>query len=249
MMSYVLHKLLPVFFLPTGWLIILLVCAGVSRKRRYVAASLVVLLLSSNAMVADGLVTFANGHTIHQQSRDMPLADAIVVLGEGREWAPGGVSEWTDSDRFWGGIDLYEAQRAPILIFTGGTAPNLPNDPLEGRVLAQYAQRLGVPRSHILVGDRAFTTEEEARSIASVARANGSMKRILLVTSAYHMRRAHSLFEHQGFEVIDYPVDFKVQSSRTHSIEDFLPMAKYFKQTEMIIRELEGRLFYFIFNF
>jgi hypothetical protein len=54
----------------------------------------------------------------------MPEADAIVILSGGRVPAPGDppLSEWRDADRFFGGIDLYRAGRAPLLIFTGGWA-------------------------------------------------------------------------------------------------------------------------------
>ncbi len=77
----------------------------------------------------------------------MPTADAIVVLSEGRVVAPGvaAMSEWTDGDRFWGGIALYQAGKAPMLVFTGGGAPWQPNAKPEGEVLISYAKALGVP--------------------------------------------------------------------------------------------------------
>jgi hypothetical protein len=33
------------------------------------------------------------------------------------------MSEWTDGDRFWGGIALYQAGKATVLVFTGGKSP------------------------------------------------------------------------------------------------------------------------------
>ena len=71
-------------------------------------------------------------------------------------------------------------------------------------------------------------------------------KRIILVTSAYHMYRAKKLFEKQGFEVIPLKVDFKTAGKSAITIMDFLPSAGNLAMTEGGIRELLGRIFYLI---
>ena len=73
-------------------------------------------------------------------------------------------------------------------------------------------------------------------------------KRIILVTSAYHMYRAKKLFEKQGFEVNPYKVDYKSESSKEITIIDFLPCAGYLKNTEIGFREIVGRFFYYLKN-
>jgi len=245
-MVYWLHKILPVFWLPTGVVLILLFLSLATRRRRYVAAAALLMLGLSNRYVVDRLIEFANGHTVHSDPSTMPKAQAIVVLGEGREVAPGEAhySEWIDGDRFWGGVDLYGSGRAPLLVFTGGTAPDLPNAPLEGQVLKLYAQRAGVRANDILVSDRAYTTEEEAAAVRRLFRPSGGAPSIILVTSAYHMPRAKLLFEHAGFTVVPYPVDFKLDAQREFSPEDFIPQAHNFFKAEFVIREMEGRWFY-----
>ena len=73
-------------------------------------------------------------------------------------------------------------------------------------------------------------------------------KRIILVTSAYHMYRANMLFEKQGFEVIPYKVDYKIMSNKVITIIDFFPSADNLKTTETGFKELLGRLFYLVKN-
>jgi uncharacterized SAM-binding protein YcdF (DUF218 family) len=242
---YWLHKVQPLIFLPTGIIIGCLLLALVVGQRRYVVVALVLLLVCSNHWVERHVVKFTNGEAIHAPAATLPVADAIVVLSEGREIAPGNVSEWIDSDRFWGGIDCYAAKRAPLLVFTGGTAPYLPTDPLEGTILAAYAQRLGVPPQHILVSPPVLTTAEEAQAVARLLKEHRpELKHIILVTSAFHMARAQSLFTKAGFEVSTYPVDFRIDANEQASLEDWLPTARSFARTEMMIRELEGRWYY-----
>jgi uncharacterized SAM-binding protein YcdF (DUF218 family) len=71
-------------------------------------------------------------------------------------------------------------------------------------------------------------------------------KRIILVTSAYHMYRAQRLFEKQGFSVIPYKVDYKASGNNQVILMNFLPSAENLELTETGIRELLGRLFYLV---
>jgi len=71
-------------------------------------------------------------------------------------------------------------------------------------------------------------------------------KRIILVTSAYHMYRARRLFEKQGLIVIPYRVDFKSLTADSITFMDYLPNGQSLAKTEMGIRELMGRLYYWI---
>ena len=88
-------------------------------------------------------------------------------------------------------------------------------------------------------------TAEEAVAVNELIRPS---RKIILVTSAYHMYRAKRLFEKEGFEVISYRVDFKVAGKSKLTILDFLPSADNIQLTETGIREIIGRLFYLIKN-
>lgn len=239
-----LHKLLPIFLLPTGITIILLL-AGLWFKRRWLIGCAIILLsLSSMPIVGHYVMRAAENNAQRLSANSMPQADAIVVLSGGRVIAPGvaKVSEWNDANRFFGGVELFKAGKAPWLIFTGGWSPGNAQARLEGDVLSEYAQAFGVPGPQILTTARVVNTEEEAQAVANLF--HHKKIRILLVTSAFHMPRAKFLFENAGFEVIAFPVDFKVSEGSDLSLLDFLPSAAALQQTETAWRELYGRLFY-----
>ena len=61
-----------------------------------------------------------------------------------------GVSEWHDADRSYGGVELFQAGKAPLLVFTGGWAPWEPKARPEGDILIDYAKALGVPSGNML---------------------------------------------------------------------------------------------------
>ena len=243
------------FGLPIG-ITILLVLAGLFWRRRWLIWGGLAVLWSCSTPIASRLtVRAAEGWAERGLAANAPQADAIVVLSEGRIVAPGksAVSEWNDADRFFGGIELFTAKKAPLLVFTGGASPWDPGAPLEGDVLSGYAKAMGVPDANILTTPRVTNTAEEARAVATLLRARfseptwrGGPARLLLVTSAFHMSRARRLFKQAGMTVIPFPVDFKVSTGRSMTLLDFLPTAEALQQTEMAIREVYGRLYYLI---
>lgn len=248
-----LHKILPAFLLPVS-ITLLLVLAGVRyRRRSLIWSGMAVLWLSSTPLVSGLAVRVAEGWAERGLAADAPAADAIVVLSEGRIVAPGNaaVSEWGDADRFFGGMELFNAKKAPLLVFTGGAAPWEPNATLEGDILAGYATVLGVPAGQIVKTARVVNTWEEAKAVSTLVQrrlagpsVRGGQPRVLLVTSAFHMPRAQTLFERAGMSVIPFPVDFKVSTGGTVSVVAFMPTASALAQMEMAMREGYGRLFY-----
>lgn len=250
-----LHKILPLFVLPVG-ITLLLVLSGVRlRRRSLIWSGVAVLWLSSTPLVGRLAVRTAEGWAERASAADACEADAIVVLSEGRVVAPGkaAVSEWNDADRFFAGVELFRAGKAPLLVFTGGAAPWEPNAAPEGDILAEYAKAMGVPDGHISKTPRVTDTAEEAQAVATLLRARltgptrrGGPPHVLLVTSAFHMPRARRLFERAGISVIPFPVDFKVSANGVLSVLDFLPTASALAKTELALREGYGRLFYFV---
>lgn len=239
--------------MPTG-MILAFIWAGAFFKRwSMVWMGFILFWLCSTPLVSTSLARFSEGNAVHSDPMDMPVADAIVVLSEGRLVAPGkaAISEWRDGDRFWGGVDLYLAGKAPLLIFTNGWAPWLPESRPEGDVLIEFAKKLGVPGKSLLTTGHVTSTEEESLALATLLSErgfgsfSGQWPKVLLVTSANHMPRAQQLFENTGIKIIPYPVDFHVDAAKKLNVLDFFPSATAFMQTERIWRELLGRMFYF----
>ncbi len=256
-----LHKFLPVLFLPTGLIILLLASSLLWRKRSLTLLALVILTLASNPLFSNGLMQTIEGSQQRTSAAKAPQADAIVVLSGGRVLAPGpdAISEWSDADRFWGGIELIKAQKAPLLIFTGGWVPWEGKAEPEGQVLMRHAQELGLSPHQLAITSTAQNTAQEAQAVRELfqTQARGSTSKahshttgqpapltLLLVTSAFHMPRAQVLFERQGFKVHPFPVDFQVSAAKEFGVMDFLPSADAFEQTELALREWYGRLYY-----
>jgi uncharacterized SAM-binding protein YcdF (DUF218 family) len=112
-------------------------------------------------------------------------------------------------------------------------------------VLKEYAISNGIPSEKIIVTKDVKNTADEAVAVKELI---SPSKRIILVTSAYHMYRAKRLFEKQGFIVIPCKVDYKAVGYNKITITDFLPSARNLGLTETGMREVIGRLFYLVKN-
>lgn len=243
---YLLSKILPLFVLPFGVSLILIVWGLLRNKRWPIWCSLLLLLLTGNPLLSNQLVRLIEAGQVRRPATEAPQARAIVVLSGARPTAPGPahISEWSDADRYFGGIDLFRAGKAPILIFTGGATPFEPNAPTEGEILAEVAVSSGIPRAAIGVTGRVFNTADEATQVAAWLKAHPSGDGpILLVTSAFHMPRARVLFERQGLTVEPFPVDFRSLEFGRSAL-NLLPNLAALRNAEEAIREFYGRAYY-----
>ncbi len=243
---YYLSKILPLFVLPLGVTLFLMLGGLVLRKRWMLLAAVILLWLSSSPLVSNGLVQAIEGAATRIPAQDAPTADAIVVLSGGRVVAPGpaAVSEWNDPDRFFAGVELLKADKAPVIVFTGGASPWGPQAPLEGAILAEFAKAMGVPADRIAMTGSVLNTAEEAAAVSSLLRQRQARpSSVLLVTSAFHMVRAHRIFAAQGMVVKPFPVDFS-GAAVSQGVLDFLPTAGAMVGTQTALREFYGRWYY-----
>lgn len=237
-----LHKILPTFVHPI--MLVLILMGLIKKKLIYIAIG--VLYILSTPIFSNNFFKLFEGNEYRKPISTIDSADAIVVLSgmlEINEVGDSTYIEWGDPDRFFGGIALFKAGKSQKLVFTGGKMPWVKAKKTEGNVLKEYAISNGIPSEKIFVTKDVENTADEAVAVKGLI---SPSKRIILVTSAYHIYRAKRLFEKQGFIVIPYKVDYKSERNAEMSIINFLPSADNLKTTETAVREIIGRLFYLV---
>jgi uncharacterized SAM-binding protein YcdF (DUF218 family) len=133
-------------------------------------------------------------------SSELPQADALVVLA--------GSSAYVERTRR--AAQLWHEGRAPKIILTndnerGGWSNELQRNPLFIERAAEVLSRAGVPESGIeMLSQVVSGTHDEALLLRQYAESH-RMRSILIVTSAYHSRRAlwtfRKAFEGSGINV------------------------------------------------
>ena len=89
-------------------------------------------------------------------------------------------------------------------------------------------------------------TADEARVVRDIMAGRG-WKKIILVTSAWHLPRAARQFRKAGVDFIPFPVDYLIDTDRPLTLLDFLPRATGLRDTEAALREWYGIAFYALF--
>ena len=241
-----LHKILPTFVLPIMLVIIVILIGLIRNKKRLIYIAIGILYILSTPMFSNNFFKLVEGNEYRKSIIAIDSANAIVVLSGMlgiNEVGDSTYIEWGDPDRFFGGIALFKAGKAQKLVFTGGKMPWDKAKKTEGEVLKEYAISNGIPSEKIFVTKEVENTADEAVAVKELI---SPSKRIILVTSAYHMYRAKRLFEKQGFIVITYKVDYKSDKNKEVTIIDLFPSAENLKITETGIKEIIGRIFYLV---
>lgn len=244
-----LHKALPIPFLPIGFCI-LTGCLGLLLRKRWISAiGIGVLLVSSLPPTATWLMSGLEHMYPAMEVKDCPKADAIVVLSGMLSEPVTSATEWKSQvDRFERGVELAAAGRAPVLVFTRGLSWSEDSRETEGVTLAREAVKHGIPAGRIVLTDETvMETSGEMRSIRRATEKYG-WRRIILVTSAFHMPRSMWLAKQEKIDAIPFPADFQVGKPRFFEINSLLPKAEHLDLSERAIREWIGMAYYRVFG-
>lgn len=96
---------------------------------------------------------------------------------------------------------LFRRGIAPVIITLGGDGGDQYS---EGGVGREYLMASGVPESAIIAETESRSTEESARRIAVIARANG-FRRLVVVSDGTHLFRIHAICAADGLNVLTSP--------------------------------------------
>jgi uncharacterized SAM-binding protein YcdF (DUF218 family) len=254
-----LSKLLPLFFYPLGFAIILLIFVlALNEDRKWrkglLIFALVILWLGSNRWVSYGLARSLEWRNLPPEA--IPHADVIVLLGGGTEPGdfPRQMAEVNGAgDRVLYAAKLYREGAAPVILVSGG---NLDFSSARGATpvddMIDLLTQLGVPEDAIWEQDQSQNTHEDAVYSADILKED-QITEVILVTSAMHMPRAKALFENQGIDVIPAPADFTITEQNWQSVFhpsigelviNLLPNASALNLTTTVLKEYFGLLVY-----
>ena len=245
-MFFILSKLFIYFIYPITWVIVLciagLIVKDERRKRRLFKASFITLII------------FSNPFLFSQWARrwDFPPASlpgsahytcAILLGGFTGEdnhqqgYFTGG------ADRFIEAAELKDKGTVSHILMTGGNPGLLPTQYREADWVSLQIKNLNIPDSCIFIEHDSRNSFENAQFSKRILDSAKLPPPYLLVTSAYHMRRAYYIFRKMGVEVIPFPCNYVAGRDKT-SFSSFIPSAGVLTGWEVYIKEMIGLIAY-----
>ncbi|MDR2731300.1 MAG: YdcF family protein [Treponema sp.] len=244
-------KIITVLILPPGCIILSLIIMifFLPRKSKWVPAPLLVILyLLSIQPVSDLLLLpLENAYppvTENEivKNNELEGVQAIVVLGGGavRGSPEGQGHDILASDAFKRavyGYTLSSTYKLPI-IFSGGKVFDYEPEP-EAEAAARLYQSLGLDEKKFTAESGSRNTWDNAKEIAGL-----EIKKAVLVTSAYHMKRGVYCFERNCINVIPAPTDYKCTRGMKYNTLSFLPSISSLNGSYLALHEYIGLVFY-----
>jgi len=206
-------------------------------------AGILVVWVASLPLVAQDLMGRLEAPYPPMAAADCPAAGAIVVLGGAvkptmdRDVSP---RLHSGSDRVWVAARLYHAGCAPLVVVSAGgvLAPGVRAP--EAEAIRSLLLDLGVPPSALLSEAESRDTQGNAAFTQALLAPRG-VKRVLLVTSAWHLRRAMPLFRREGLEVLPVGADYRSLGT-CRDIGCLIPSVGALDATSLALKEFLGYL-------
>ncbi|MEI7457588.1 MAG: YdcF family protein [Nitrosomonadales bacterium] len=246
-MSWFFTNLISAFLLPPLSLLlillvgILLLSRHPRLARTLCIGSLALLWVAATPYFAEGALHLLENQT-HALTGGSPKASAIIILGGGTYFhAPEYGNQDTVSEttlpRLRYGAKLQREFNLPILVTGGKPLGNSTSEAQQMRTTLEEDFLVTVNWTE----DASDNTFENARN-SFLTLQKTDIRRIYLVTHAWHMPRSAAAFRTAGFEVIEAPTSFTTR----HQIDllAFIPRAEALRDSKIFVHEVIGLLWY-----
>lgn len=241
-MFFVLSKLLLIFIFPLTWILTLLIIAIITKnqklKRRLLILSAALLLFFSTPFFLDQFAKLWDIPAVPLKNTE-PYSCAIVLGGFSGEDGNGNGFFNDKADRFIQALKLFTTGTVSHILVSSGNGTLLHDKFAEADWVKTQLQQFKIPDSAVLIENRSRNTIENAAFSKSILKANHLQPQYILVTSAFHMRRALGICKKTGLDVIPYPCNY-LAGQRNTAPDSFVPDSETFFKWTLYIKEVVG---------
>lgn len=253
-MFYFFSKTLSYLLTPAGWLFAALLVALFSKKalvrQRSIGVAVAVFYLFGNSFLINEWALFWE-YPPAPVPADSVTKVAIVLTGGminvSKETSDRRFLLNREADRAGQALYLYKKGAVQKILISGGSG-DLPFQRTEvsdeGQMTAKFLETAGVRAEDIVLENKSRNTHENAVFSGKMLRERFPNSAYVLVTSAFHMRRAVACFRNEGISVIPFPGNF-ISTRRSFMPGEWLfPHEESFSYAYSLLKELIGYVTY-----
>lgn len=248
-MFFVLSKTVYHLLMPSGLILILLLLAiwKVKWRKRALWGALILFLVFTNSWLANQALRWWE---VPPQTYEETNTYAVGVVLSGmrnvNKSPRNRVHFAASSDRLWQTIFLYRRGKIKHILLTGADYIDWKGDVDTTRTQLRDALiDCGIPPQAITFEPLATNTAENAAYTAELLRKKfPDAGKVLLITSAFHMRRSAACFRKQGVAFDTFSTDFRSGDSDYIRPAHLFPSPQALAHFELIGKEIIGMLVY-----
>ncbi|MBI9061006.1 MAG: YdcF family protein [Marinilabiliaceae bacterium] len=248
-MFFLLSKILNIFISPFVWILILWGLSYLkwfrSGKRLLQWSAVICFIVFSNGALFQWVLRGWEGEMVPVSQME-DKAKIVVVLGgmTSLDEGSGRIQFHDATDRLMQALLLYYNGCVSKLVISGGSAEIMREEIPESEYLKPFLMNIGIEEQNLFIERRSRNTYENALYTKELFEQQQFEKRIILVTSAFHMHRAKACFERQGFQVESYAAQF-VQSTDPIDVRTVLiPSLHTLNTWPLLLKEWMGIVVY-----
>jgi uncharacterized SAM-binding protein YcdF (DUF218 family) len=149
-------------------------------------------------------------------------------------------------DRLFQAIKLFKTGRIKKIIFTGGSGNLYQPEIKEGEYIRKYLLEIGLPRNSFIIESLSDNTNESALYTSKLLKhLKLDQSKLVLITSAVHMRRSLACFQKQNITtIVPYATDFYSGKFRFDFDHCFLPETITLANYYAVFHEMIGYSIY-----
>lgn len=216
------------------------------RRRKALIALVMGYLVFTNLWIVSTCANVWETGRMRPQDIQQPY-EVGILLGGYADFtvdAPDGILSLQRSNRLTTALELFKTGKIKRLLLSGGSGLLLGKESVESEVVRDYLREVGVPDSAILIDNKSRNTYENAVYSKAIIESLPPGTTCLLITSAWHMRRAEGCFNKVGLDCQSFGTDYfsvKVNGNFLRWIEpDWEALMKW----EIMLKEWIGWVAY-----
>lgn len=235
---------------PYTWIIILVVCSFKIKTNKW--------RKSCKIATIGCLLFFSNNVIFKEVSRlwEIPGTPIEKVAKHDVGILLGGMFEYNGDlkrlsarrgvDRIWQGLSLYKLGKISYFLISGENGYVFDHQFNEAKQLRVNLIELGIPDSVIFIEYRSKNTFENAvKTSLLLNQKQLENKRLLLITSGLHMKRALACFEHAQLKCTPFSTDLYTGPTRYYTFDDYvIPDVSVVSDWHKLIKEVVGYITY-----
>ena len=243
-MFYIASKLLAFISKPIIWILLLLISSIIfnSKRKKLLYITFFTFYFFTNSFIADSC------SRLWEIPRLQPTEkyDVGIVLG--------GIADYDKitkshnfnkhADRLMDAEQLYHKGIIKKIMISGGNGVLLNDGYIEANAMRDHLLQNKIPNEDIIVENTSRNTKENAFNSTKILRNKDFKGKVLLITSANHMRRAQLCFENANLNTTAFPTDCTTSYTNFGIEYMLLPRISALEVWENLIHEWIGFLVY-----
>lgn len=247
-MLFLLSKTLYLLFLPFTWIFLLILWTGLtkSRRQRKIAIRLTILCLiifTNPALQNQAFLCWEIPPTLFQDISENEYDVGIVLTGFSQPYKSptDRVHFLKGSGRLLHAVRLYKEKKIKKILVSGTSDFDMTGNEINPeRSLKNVFLYCGVPEKDLILEPKSKNTHENAVNSAQILNENFPNQNYLLITSAFHMRRAKACFDHEKIPTTVFSTDFY----SVDATAKIIPSPRVLMQWHILFKEWIGIVAY-----